>query len=1157
MCLGFSLVCAIASDAEAAAYFIGPGDADQVGGTSQVAIQPAIDKLQPGDTLTIAAGEYAQQIVIRNKATAENPITIRAERSGFTVLRGSKPVRGFSSVYGTRFVWVASVPSEVFRVLEQDTQTLLFEAPALADMDQFRGSYLYDAHDKKLYIHSSDGLSPDMHAIEAYVTAGFGIQVAGAEHVNIEGLTVRGFGPRWVKEAGHGFGMQIVANHITVRQCTFLYNGGGITLNAQHCIIRDSLFVGNVEPGYGELAQIYNTSNCDNNQCIDNIILDGQTHGIRFYNGAANGTAIGNIIKNNRIGLYFKSSRGSRTIQRNVVTDNSYIDFSSGSVPGPMVENFNTFAPRSHWHANNQPVPGDNTLVFGREDSADPRFADPDHLDYRLQSDSPFRGKGPNGTDLGAYPYTPNIYFVSPQGSDLNDGLSSQQSFRTLDKAMSLTKPGVTIYLLHGNYAGQLRPAQSGTPEQPITIRGHGKNPIVNIVTEQHDVALDLTERSHVIVEDVRLQGRVGGARIGQSQGVQLTRCAVLYGDTAVRIADSTDCRLSRLTIWQSKTGVSIDDRSSGIAITSSIFATRGLAIDAKLLDTSELFTDYNNYVPSAGPIAKIADVAATDLAQWRTLTGRDRRSISSDPRLIDPEHTSAIAPGSPCIGAGELHYAIGAGEIQRRLADPQITDVRVRQVTPTTASLTWWTPNTSSAAWRPPQGWWKGHPVISELHYGKTPACENTVASWGDLYHRVTIKNLEPGATYYYRVEIPKSPYLWAEDPFDPGPTLPDQLHDGQGCQTVVSRLVTTESNRWQPARKTIFVSPEGDRDAGGLDHGHPTTLTEASEEVRAGDTVILLDGQYNEMFAPVATGTRDAPITLMAQTVNGAVFDGSAFTRPSAIALMGTEFVTIDGIVTKRFAHQTHGCRAGLTYGMFTLFDTDGIVIKNNVLAAWGNYAKGIIARSCGSLTLQNNVITGFESAVAGRDLGDVRIINNTFYLPLIINMGLDHFRPGATVTIENNLFHGQQFQKFGHVNLMSLTSSGQLDQNNLSWLQMDYNAWYWGVAPKKKGVQPYIGLQGVLAAGDRKVGGIKPLQDAYGICMHDIEPAEDQVTFAGPQPVDFTDDAEVRKTLSGPILRDELVPTLAMFDITGDSPLNHAGKNGAPIGARPIER
>jgi len=284
--VGWMVVLMMAGRSFGASYFVGPGGDDKASGLERSSalksISAAVNRLVPGDDLTIAPGEYLQQVVVRCKGTAEQPIVIRAERPGFSVIRGSRRVRGFAQVSGTRFLWSAPVETAVFRVLEQDTQRLLFEAPALVDMDQFRGSYLYDKKAGRLYVHSSDGRSPDEHVVETYVTAGYGIEVVGAEHVEIEGLVVRGFGPRWAKEAGYGFGMRIEAQHITVRQCTFLYNGGGITLNAQHCVIRDSLFVGNVEPGYGELAQIYNTSNCDDNRCVDNVILDGETHGIRF-----------------------------------------------------------------------------------------------------------------------------------------------------------------------------------------------------------------------------------------------------------------------------------------------------------------------------------------------------------------------------------------------------------------------------------------------------------------------------------------------------------------------------------------------------------------------------------------------------------------------------------------------------------------------------------------------------------------------------------------------------------------------------------------------------------------------------------------------------------------------------------------------------------
>lgn len=43
-------------------------------------------------------------------------------------------------------------------------------------------------------------------------------------------------------------------------------------------------------------------------------------------------------------------------------------------------------------------------------------------------------------------------YYVSPTGSDSNNGLSPQKAFKTPQKAANLTKPGDTVYFLEGTY---------------------------------------------------------------------------------------------------------------------------------------------------------------------------------------------------------------------------------------------------------------------------------------------------------------------------------------------------------------------------------------------------------------------------------------------------------------------------------------------------------------------------------------------------------------------------------------------------------------------------------------------------------------------------------------------------------------------------------
>ncbi len=66
-----------------------------------------------------------------------------------------------------------------------------------------------------------------------------------------------------------------------------------------------------------------------------------------------------------------------------------------------------------------------------------------------------------------------SAYFVSPDGADKNDGRSPEKPFKTIARAAAVAGPGDTVYLRAGVYRETVRPANSGTPEQPITFTSY------------------------------------------------------------------------------------------------------------------------------------------------------------------------------------------------------------------------------------------------------------------------------------------------------------------------------------------------------------------------------------------------------------------------------------------------------------------------------------------------------------------------------------------------------------------------------------------------------------------------------------------------------------------------------------------------------------
>jgi parallel beta-helix repeat protein len=63
-------------------------------------------------------------------------------------------------------------------------------------------------------------------------------------------------------------------------------------------------------------------------------------------------------------------------------------------------------------------------------------------------------------------------YFVSPGGSDANDGKHIDRAFRTIDKALKTVQPGETVMAMAGTYYENILLENRGSPAAPITLKG-------------------------------------------------------------------------------------------------------------------------------------------------------------------------------------------------------------------------------------------------------------------------------------------------------------------------------------------------------------------------------------------------------------------------------------------------------------------------------------------------------------------------------------------------------------------------------------------------------------------------------------------------------------------------------------------------------------
>ncbi|UPK72264.1 right-handed parallel beta-helix repeat-containing protein [Chitinophaga filiformis] len=110
-------------------------------------------------------------------------------------------------------------------------------------------------------------------------------------------------------------------------------------------------------------------------------------------------------------------------------------------------------------------------------------------------------------------------YFVSPTGSDNNDGKSPEKAFKTIQKAANLAKPGTTVHLAGGIYQQQLEINVSGTAEQPITFSGSPDAPAYIQKGGANSAIVTIANQSHI-----RLYGlNVGKVTKKDAQGILIT----------------------------------------------------------------------------------------------------------------------------------------------------------------------------------------------------------------------------------------------------------------------------------------------------------------------------------------------------------------------------------------------------------------------------------------------------------------------------------------------------------------------------------------------------------------------------------------------------------------------------------------------------------
>jgi parallel beta-helix repeat protein len=316
----------------------------------------------------------------------------------------------------------------------------------------------------------------------------------------------------------------------------------------------------------------------------------------------------------------------------------------------------------------------------------------------------------------------------------------------------------------------------------------------------------------------------------------------------------------------------------------------------------------------------------------------------------------------SPLIGRGLQGSTIGPFVRLSRTRPLPISKVAVHDVTPTTATLEWTTP---------------------------TQAAETTL-EWGDTkietprgsQHSVSVSGLQAGKAYEFRVTSRRK---------DEQRLFATHQPSADKTQAVLETQTVTTATAAPPAR-TLHVP------------GDFPTISAAADAARAGDTVLIHAGVYEETVRIRSSGDAGAPITFAAAPGEIVWMDGSDRFRATAFILPHKHHIILDGL---RFRHFRFAPELGpiiqITGGTHHIIRRcfhDGRELE-------GYVGTLISASDVKDLLIENSVfIGGMNEAISLNDCPDATVRHCVFYNNFLRALTAHMLKPDVLLHFHHNL-------------------------------------------------------------------------------------------------------------------------------------------------------
>ncbi|WP_395740486.1 hypothetical protein [Prosthecobacter sp.] len=374
------------------------------------------------------------------------------------------------------------------------------------------------------------------------------------------------------------------------------------------------------------------------------------------------------------------------------------------------------------------------------------------------------------------------------------------------------------------------------------------------------------------------------------------------------------------------------------------------------------------------------------------------------------------LKPGSPLIGRGPLASVIGPFQrftVKRPLP---IENVVVHEVGDTTATVEWWTPTQAAQ---------------TTFEWGPDARCSSQMQPRRGTFHSVSLSGLKPGTAYFFRA-VPRG----LDDEMLFAPHMVDRKMAGAELASAPQSFTTLPKRE---APRTLHVAVTGDDSNGGLSAQRAwRSVAHAADQVRAGDTVLIHGGTYEETVNVRSSGSAEAPITFCAAPGEVVWMDGSTRFRGTAFRLENKHCIHLDGL---RFRHFRFGSGAK---PIIDIEGGSGHVVRrcfHDGRELDGYVGTLVAASECEGLLVENTVmINGMNEGVSVSRCPGVTVRHCVFYNNFIRALSAWQYEPSYLVHFSHNLVCDSIPQK---------VNNALLRLSHLDCLRSDHNVFFTRIA------------------------------------------------------------------------------------------------------------